>query len=145
MPRNGVMRNAACPCGSGVKFKKCHGRGPNSQIVPELKRMLDATENPVRWVITNQSGTAFFSDKQNRVLVFSDRETARQIALLDMFTDSGPNDIYISPLGAAAWRAVQEKMPFLEVANLQTGVALVEERVAHQRAERGYEDAAENF
>lgn len=25
-PRETVGRNAPCPCGSGVKFKKCHGR-----------------------------------------------------------------------------------------------------------------------
>ena len=25
-PRNKIGRNAPCPCGSGKKYKKCHGR-----------------------------------------------------------------------------------------------------------------------
>ena len=138
MPKNGISRNASCPCGSGSKFKRCHGRAAGSTLVPEIRRMLDMTEQPVRWVITNQSATAFFSDKQNRILVFSEREIARQIALLDLFTDQSSNEIYIAPLGETVWQRLQNDMPFLEVENLETGIALVEERVEAQRIARGY-------
>ena len=44
-----VGRNQPCPCGSGVKFKKCHGRFRDSSqfnedrgLTPDLKRMLSA-------------------------------------------------------------------------------------------------------
>ncbi|WP_353057952.1 SEC-C metal-binding domain-containing protein [Propionimicrobium sp. PCR01-08-3] len=29
-PYAGVGRNQPCPCGSGKKFKMCHGRNPNA-------------------------------------------------------------------------------------------------------------------
>ena len=29
-PYAGVGRNQPCPCGSGKKFKLCHGRNPNA-------------------------------------------------------------------------------------------------------------------
>jgi hypothetical protein len=143
MPQNGIRRNDACPCGSGNKFKKCHGRDPNSTLVPEIKRMLAVDEHPVRWVITNRAATSFFADKQGRMLVFPDRDTARQIALLDLFTDQTPNEIYVAPLGVNSWKSVQDSMPFVDVPNLETGIALVEERVLDQRARLGYEYAEE--
>lgn len=143
MAQNSVRRNDACPCGSGNKFKKCHGRGTNSTIIPEIKRMLDATEQPVRWLITNASTTSFFSDKQGRMLVFPNRDIARQIALLDLFTDQTLNEIYVAPIGENAWKQLQDTLPFVAVPNLETGKALIEERIADQRARLGYTDFEE--
>lgn len=138
MAQNSVQRNAACPCGSGNKYKKCHGRGVSSTIIPEIKRMLSAEERPVRWVITNAATTSFFADKQGRMLVFPTRDVARQIALLDLFTDQTLNEIYVAPIGENAWLHVQNTMPFIDVPNLETGRALIAERVADQRARLGY-------
>ena len=33
---SGVSRNSRCPCGSGKKFKSCHGRPGNIQSAPPL-------------------------------------------------------------------------------------------------------------
>jgi hypothetical protein len=30
-----IGRNAPCPCGSGLKYKKCHGRPDSSTFVPQ--------------------------------------------------------------------------------------------------------------
>lgn len=143
MPRNGIPRNAACPCGSGSKFKRCHGRDYNSTLVPEIKRMLNMTDNPVCWIISNQKATAVFSDKQNRILVFKDREIARQIALLDLFTDQSPNEIYIAPVDENVWQKIQAELPFVLVENLKKGIALIEERIESQRVARGYDTPTE--
>lgn len=36
-----IGRNHRCPCGSGVKFKYCHGRNPNSPITKDLKTSIE--------------------------------------------------------------------------------------------------------
>ena len=46
-----IGRNDPCPCGSGVKYKKCHGRFPAKTFVsapkqfPEILKTLEATES----------------------------------------------------------------------------------------------------
>jgi hypothetical protein len=37
--RKKVGRNNPCPCGSGVKYKKCHGRGPVKPFAPPLEKI----------------------------------------------------------------------------------------------------------
>jgi hypothetical protein len=138
--RNRIGRNEPCPCGSGGKFKRCHGRGPSSTIVPEVKHMIDTGEAPIRWVITNQSATSFFVDKQKRVLVFPDRQMATELAGIELFADQGPNEIHVAGVGPTKWQKMQEMLPFFEVPSLEIAVALIEERVRDQREKLGYSD-----
>lgn len=143
--RNRIGRNEACPCGSGDKFKRCHGRGANSKIVPVIKHMIDTGEEPIRWVITNQSATSFFVDKQGRVLVFPTKQMAVEIANLDLFASQGPNEIHVAGVGPTKWQKLQETLPFIEAPNFETAAALIEERVNDQRIKRGYEPLEPNF
>jgi hypothetical protein len=137
--RNRIGRNEACPCGSGSKFKRCHGRGHNSTIVPEVKHMLDTGEEPIRWVITNQSATSFFVDKQGRVIVFPEKQMAAAVANLPLFATQGPNEINVAGVGPTKWLKLQEALPHVEVSNLETAAALIEERVKDQREKLGHE------
>jgi len=43
-----VPRNAPCPCGSGLKYKKCHGltRDQERALVTRLEALTDARELP---------------------------------------------------------------------------------------------------
>lgn len=138
--RNRPGRNEACPCGSGEKFKRCHGRNGVSQIVPEIKHMLDMGTVPIRWVITNKDVNAFFSDKQGRILVFDSRDVAKKIANLELFQHDDTHGIYVAGVGPEKWKHLQETLPFLEVHNLETAAALIEERILDQRAKLGYEE-----
>jgi hypothetical protein len=105
--------------------------------------MLNSEENPVRWVITNRLATSFFADKQGRMLVFPSRDVARRIALLDLFADQTPNEIYVAPIGENTWKHLQDTMPFIDVPNFETGAALIEERVLDQRERLGYVEVDE--
>jgi len=137
--RNRVGRNESCPCGSGDKFKRCHGRGPSSRIVPKVKHYTDPGEDAIRWVITNEKNTAFFVDKQGRILVFTKNYIAANIAHLDLFIEQGPNEIRIAGVGPTKFKHLQETLPFIEVDNFELAAALLLERINDQRKKLGYE------
>jgi SEC-C motif len=42
--RKQTGRNDVCPCGSGVKYKKCHQNEDDALIAAELKRVAEAAE-----------------------------------------------------------------------------------------------------
>lgn len=132
-----IGRNAECPCGSGVKFKRCHGRSPTSQIVPMIKQFIDSGEEPVRWVISNSTGTSFFVDKQGRILTFADKAIAVEIARMPIFAAQDENEINIAGIGPTKWQRLQETLPFIEVGSFEMAAALIEERIADQQAQLG--------
>lgn len=135
--RNRVGRNEPCPCGSGGKFKKCHGRPDNSQVEHMVKQFIDSGEEPIRWAITNDTATAFFVDKQGRILVFADRGIAVTIAQLDLFSAQAENEINIAGIGPTKWQHLQETLPFLEVPSLEMALALIKERIEAQAEKQG--------
>jgi len=132
--RTRIGRNEACPCGSGDKFKRCHGRPVNSQIVPMIKQFIDSGETPVRWAISNQKGTAFFVDKQGRILVFADKQVAVDVAHMSLFSAQTENEINIAGIGPTKWQHLQETLPYVEVASFGVAEALIKERVDAQMA-----------
>lgn len=131
-----LKRNDRCSCGSGKKYKYCCIADAVPQ--PEFQRAvqyIDSGEAAVRWVISDSSGTKFFSDKDGRVLVFIDKATATGIAMLDDFADQEPGEINVAAVGPTKWQILQEKLPFIEVDNLDIAAALVRERIAAKTAE----------
>lgn len=96
---------------------------------------IDFGDDPIRWVICDQTGTRLFVDKQGRVLVFTDKDIAKKIATLDIFADQAPNEINVAGVGEKKWLTLQEKLPFLEVSNAELGIALVKERIDYQKAQ----------
>lgn len=133
-----IGRNQRCPCDSGRKFKKCcisrSERRPPSFLVPTAgQKVIDYGEDAIRWVICNNSGTSFFVDKQGRILVFADKDIARQAATLDVFADAGPNEINVAGVGPTKWQKLQDSLPHIEVDNLEMATALINERLAAQR------------
>jgi hypothetical protein len=132
--RNRFGRNEACPCGSGSKFKRCHGSPNGVTAVPEVHHYIDEGEAPVRWVISDSNGTAFFADKDGRVMVFADKTVAVQIARLDMFSSQEPNEINVAGVGPAKWQHLQETLPYLEVPTSEMAVTLIQERIAAKSA-----------
>jgi hypothetical protein len=139
--RTRVGRNEPCPCGSTTKFKYCHGLAENSQLVPTIKNYIDSGENPIKWVISNDTGTAFFADKQSRIMVFSDKALAVQIAKLDIFATQSPNEINVAGVGPTKWQHLQETLPFLEVPSAEMAIALIQERIEAKQAEPTTEGA----
>lgn len=142
-PRRRVGRNEQCPCGSGTKFKYCHGGDPTSSQVITRRQYEDTGETPVRWVIVNDTGTAFFADIQNRILVFSDRQMAVDTIRLDLFADAGPNDINLAGVGPTKWQHLQDSLPFVEIQSFEEARALLEERVSGKRIEMSTTQEAE--
>ena len=94
---------------------------------------IDYGEEAIRWVICDESGRKLFVDKQGRILIFTDKAIAREVAKLDLFMNQAPNELNVAGVGPTKWVALQEKLPFLEVSNLETAVALIEERIAYQQ------------
>lgn len=131
-----IGRNEKCVCGSGIKFKRCclkqMDRTPMEYNKPQY---IDFGDDPIRWVICDQTGTKLFADKQGRVLVFTDKDVAKKIATLEIFADQAPNEINVAGVGEKKWQTLQEKIPFLEVSNLELGTALVHERIEYQKAQ----------
>lgn len=141
-----LKRNDRCSCGSGKKYKYCCIADAEPQ--PEFQRAvhyIDSGEEAVRWVISDSSGTKFFSDKDGRVLVFADKAAATGIAMLDDFADQEPGEINVAAVGPTKWQILQDKLPFIEVDNVDVAAALVRERIAAKTtelADAAAEDAA---
>lgn len=136
--KNAVLkRNDRCQCGSGRKYKHCCSADAPAHV-EDLSRAvhyIDSGESAVRWVISDDTGTKFFSDKDGRVLVFSDKAAATGVALMAEFDGQTPGEINVAAVGPTKWQILQEKLPFFEVPNLDVGVALVRERIAARTAE----------
>lgn len=145
-----IGRNEPCPCNSGAKFKVCHGRAESSQLRPQLARHVDTGEEAIRWVIANDTATAFFADVGNRIIVFSTRELAVEISRLPIFADREPGEINIAGVGPTKWAHLQETLPFVEINSAEQALALITERLEAQKAALGLKDvpsvpeAAEN-
>jgi len=139
--RNRIGRNEPCPCNSGSKFKYCHGRPTNSQIVPMIKQFIDSGEEPIRWLVSNETGTSFFVDKQGRILVFKDKQIAVAVAHLPMFGTQDENEINIAGVGPTKWQKLQETLPYLEVDSFDVAAALITERIEAQQAALGLKPA----
>lgn len=133
--RKHIGRNESCPCGSRIKFKRCHGRDPNDHRVVAVKQYVDSDEAPVRWVITNDTATAFFSDIKNRILVFADRQIAVDVIRLDIFAGAGPNEINLAGVGQTKWQHLQDTLPFIEVNSFDMAQALLQERIENKTVE----------
>jgi hypothetical protein len=139
-PINRIGRNEACPCGSQVKFKRCHGRNSSDARVPVRQEYIDSGESPIRWVIANETATAFFSDVKNRILVFADRQIAVDVIRLELFTGAGDNEINLAGVGPTKWQHLQDTLPFIEVSSLDMAQALLQERISGKTAELEKED-----
>lgn len=136
---NRVGRNQHCPCNSGKKYKKCCINKRNRSVwnsMPESQpRAIDYGEDPIKWVICDQTGKKFFVDKQGRILVFSLKDTAHAAATLEVFSEQGPNEINVAGVGATKWKKIQDELPHVEVENIEMATALINERIDYQKAQ----------
>lgn len=139
---NRFGRNEPCPCGSGHKFKRCCGgsTGRPQGIGPNGVTYIDSGEDAVRWVICDDKGTSFFSDKDNRVIVFNDKPTAIAVAHLTEFSDQSAGEINVAGVGPSKFEHLREVMPYVEVENIESAVALIRERIETKLAELGIKD-----
>ena len=138
--RTRIGRNERCPCGSGSKFKRCHGEQVSAPEQPPVQPYIDSGEEPIRWVIVSGTGTAFFADVANKIIVFPTREMATEISKLEMFADRDPGEINVAGVGPTKWGHLQETLPFLEVESVAQAIALIDERINSQKAELGLTD-----
>lgn len=130
-------RNQRCPCGSGRKFKHCCLGALNAPAPTESASVgyIDEGEAPVRYVITNHIGTSFFSTKDNAVIVFKTRADAFAIATLPDFQDQDPGEINVAGVGPTKWQHLQEKLPYVEIDDVDVAAQLIRERIDHIRQE----------
>lgn len=136
-------RNDRCPCGSGRKYKFCcinHAQSLSTPVMrpkaqPRQMDYIDTGEDPVRYVITDRIGTSFFSTKDNEVIVFKNRADAFVIATLPDFEDQEVGEINVAGVGETKWQKLQEKLPYIEVEDAETAVALVRERIELAKAQ----------
>jgi hypothetical protein len=132
----GIRRNDRCICGSGKKFKYCCSatavRQPGSPV--KKTHYIDTGEVPVRYVITDEKGTSFFSTKDNQVIVFQNRADAIAIATLDDFAAAEAGEINVAGVGETKWKHLQEKLPFVEVNSAEEAAVFIRERMEHIRA-----------
>jgi hypothetical protein len=137
---NKLGRNEPCVCGSNVKFKKCCGGNGSAQrhyaTQPQVT-YIDSGEAAVRWVICDQKGTSFFSTKDNQILVFTDKATAFAIAGLADFSGQEYGEINVAGVGETKFKHLCETLPHIEVADIDTAVALIQERIASKTQTEG--------
>jgi hypothetical protein len=135
---NFVRRNDRCPCGSNKKFKRCCATNATVTVAnnPGVKPVhyIDTGESAARYVICDSTGVKFFSDKDGRILVFSTRDEATAIALLEDFVGQDPGDINVASVGQTKWEHLQATLPFIEVKSVEHAVELIRERIEIQRA-----------
>lgn len=131
-----AKRNDTCPCGSGQKYKRCCSpTAPNAARGTRAVPYIDSGEAAVRWVICNDKGTSFFSDKDNRILVFTDKAVAFAIAHLDDFAEQKSGDINVAAVGAEKFKHLCETLPYVEVSELALAIEMIRERIAVRAAE----------
>lgn len=123
-------RNEQCACGSGKKFKKCCAAPYTQRPAPQPGVLyIDSGEDAIRWVICNDKGTSFFSDKDNHIMVFTDKAAAFAIAGLEEFSGQEPGEINVAGVGATKFAHLCEKLPYVEVHDVETASALIRERL----------------
>jgi hypothetical protein len=140
-------RNDRCPCGSGAKFKKCCAPSAPHETNGHHGRAvgyIDDGEDAARWVITNARGTSFFSDKDNKILVFTDKAVAFAIAHMSEFSSQEPGEINVAAVGESKFKHLCEILPYVEVSDVETGVALVLERIAERQAKLETQEGTED-
>jgi hypothetical protein len=130
-----MKRNDKCSCGSDKKFKRCCSpEAPqHNSAAPQYH---DSGEAAVRWVICDRAGTALFADKDNRALVFKNKEDAYAIAVLDEFSSQEPGDINVGAVGPTKWAHIQDQLLFVEIDDIETAAQLLRERIAAFNAAR---------
>lgn len=133
---NMLRRNDRCVCGSGKKYKRCCSEAapPGKQGYGRPVQYIDSGEEAIRWVIADYTGTKFFSDKDGKVLVFVSKADATSIALMPEFEDQQPGEINVAGVGPVKWIVLQEKLPFVEISDINVAMALVRERIAERTA-----------
>lgn len=143
-----IKRNDRCPCGSGKKFKTCHSPdAPQNRISysasARAMSYIDTGESAVRYVICDQTGVKFFSDVDNRILVFPSRESATAVALLEEFGSQEPGEINVAGVGPTKWEHLQAKLPFIEVESIEHAIELVRARIAKMQEQISGEESQE--
>jgi len=144
-----IKRNDRCPCGSGKKFKACHSPdAPQNRVSysapAKAMSYIDTGESPVRYVICDRTGVKFFSDVDNRIIVFPSREYATAVALLDEFGSQEPGEINVAGVGPTKWEHLQSKLPFIEVESIEQAVELVRARIAKMQEQISGEENQES-
>jgi hypothetical protein len=129
-----IRRNDRCLCGSGRKFKACCSSSATQRRQVTRPRYIDTGAIPVRWLVINRTGTQFFADKDNRAIVFSSHDDAVAVAMLEDFQEQALGDINVAGVGEAKFALLKEKIPYVEVADLDEAVALVRERIEYGKA-----------
>ena len=131
---NYAKRNDPCPCGSGKKWKRCCSDGA-PRVMPQRQTYIDDGEVAIRWVIADETGTKFFADKDNRVLVFDNKDVAVAVSRLEEFASQSDNEINVSGVGPKKFEHLKEILPYVEVSDLEIAANLVRERIAIKKAE----------
>lgn len=144
-----IKRNDRCPCGSGKKFKACHSPdAPQNRVSysapAKAMSYIDTGESAVRYVICDRTGVKFFSDVDNKILVFKSREDATAVALLDEFGSQEPGEINVAGVGPTKWEHLQAKLPFIEVESVEHAVELVRARIAKMQEQISGQESQEN-
>lgn len=139
---NMPKRNDACPCGSGAKFKKCCGGSYIARHAAPRTGVtyIDSGEEAIRWVICDLTGTRFFSNAANQILVFADKAVATAIVALEEFANQAPGEINVAAVGPTKFQHLCNTLPYVEVADVEHAVALVRERIAVKTQEEGVND-----
>jgi hypothetical protein len=101
-------------------------------------------------VICDSTGVKFFSDVDNKILVFPSREAATAVALMDEFANQEAGEINVAGVGATKWEHLQSKLPFIEVDSVEHAMELVRARIAKmqeqisgQESQEGKEESTE--
>lgn len=122
-----ARRNDACPCASGKKFKHCCG--PAAQQTQQTQPPQPDKAFAAYWLIADESGRRLFADKDNRALVFSDRDVAIKSATLDEFSAQQPGEINVVGLGLESFEQFKKLIAYVEV-DQETAATLIRERIA---------------
>ena len=134
-------RNERCWCGSGTKFKYCC-LTPRMTQPQRVIPYIDSGEEATRYVISNSRGTGFFSTKENKIIVFKNRADAFAIATLSEFESQEPGEINVAGVGPTKWQHLQDTLPFVEVEDVETAVALVQERIEYMQQQLQAQETA---
>ena len=144
-----IKRNEKCPCNSGKKFKACHSpdapqNRPQYSARGRATSYIDTGESAVRYVICDSTGVKFFSDVDNKILVFKSREDATAVALLDEFGSQEPGEINVAGVGPTKWEHLQAKLPFIEVESVEHAITLVQARITKMQEQISGQESQEN-
>jgi hypothetical protein len=105
---------------------------------------IDTGESAIRYVICDRTGVKFFSDVDNRIIVFQSREDATAVALLDDFSSQEPGEINVAGVGPTKWEHLQAKLPFVEVENVEQAIELVRARILKLQEQTRGEESQES-